>query len=127
MRVRPTQAEGINARPFGTIFRPGCGLLWHNEIVFFERNLTHLDMVSLVPLGDVESELKDLEALLFGFGFEKWRFGGITLFSSDKTAFIKLVIKLAPSEWPMFALICGKFEILVPRYLQIDIHIAVHS
>lgn len=62
-------------------------------------------MVSLAHSGHVGQQFHKWEALLFGLGVEKWRFGGIILFSRDKTALIKLVMKLAPSEWPIFALI----------------------
>lgn len=42
--------------------------------------------------------------LLLGFGVVKWAFGGITLFSRARTAFITLVTPEAPSEWPTLGL-----------------------
>lgn len=40
--------------------------------------------------------------LLLGLGLEDLMFGGIVLFSNARTALIRLVRPLAPSEWPVF-------------------------
>jgi hypothetical protein len=49
-------------------------------------------------------EERDEIRLLLGFGFWNLIFGGIVLRSNMRTALIKLVRPLAPSEWPVFGL-----------------------